>query len=336
MVNLFKEYLRTLIICVVVAVITQAVWGGGYFLNGVISFGYGFVALSTRQLAWFFKPAWSSKVKLTVTAFVAFTVGSLHAWWWISGFATVRGLDSLIIAIPIFLFVYQIELNREQSRQLERELQEAKLHQAEQQKSLAQSQLKILQSQIEPHFLFNTLANLKMLIRHDPPKAENLLDNFSELLRFSLKKSRCDQVSLKDELSSLECYLEIQKIRLGSRLEYEVDLSEDISLETVVPPLLMQPLVENAIFHGIEPAANGGLVRLKVKQQEEQWIVEVEDNGVGLAAGINKLSSGKHNGIALSNIRERLSALYQERGKLLIQSNKQGGVTARLEFPCVP
>ncbi|WP_444912563.1 sensor histidine kinase [Microbulbifer sp. PAAF003] len=266
----------------------------------------------------------------------AIVLGTLHAWWWISGFGEFRVLDFLIIAILLSIFLYQVHLNREQSHQLERERQEAELLKLEQQKTLAQSQLKVLQSQIEPHFLFNTLANLKMLIRHDPQKAEDLLDNFSDLLRISLKKSRSDQVSLKVELSSLKCYLEIQKIRLGERLEYEVDLSEDVSLETFVPPLLVQPLVENAIFHGIEPAAKGGLVRLRVKQKEGQWVIEVEDNGVGLTAGANKLSSSKHNGIALSNIRERLSTLYQERGKLLIQSNNQGGVTARLEFPCVP
>ncbi|WP_444905871.1 sensor histidine kinase [Microbulbifer sp. SSSA008] len=334
--NLLRECLRTLIICVVVAVITQAIWGGSYAVHGVISLAYGFIATSTRQVVEFFKPTWPSKVKYAVVSLAATVLGTLHAWWWVSGFGEFRALDFLIIAILLSIFLYQVHLNREQSHQLERERQEAELLKLEQQKTLAQSQLKVLQSQIEPHFLFNTLANLKMLIRHDPQKAEDLLDNFSDLLRISLKKSRSDQVSLKVELSSLKCYLEIQKIRLGERLEYEVDLSGDVSLETFVPPLLVQPLVENAIFHGIEPAAKGGLVRLRVKQKEGQWVIEVEDNGVGLTAGANKLSSSKHNGIALSNIRERLSTLYQERGKLLIQSNNQGGVTARLEFPCVP
>ncbi|WP_444944650.1 sensor histidine kinase [Microbulbifer sp. SSSA002] len=334
--NLLKEYSRSLLICTVVSIITWAIWGGSYSIHAVISFAYGFVATSTGKLVWFFKPAWSSRLKYAVACLVAIVIGTLHAWWWVSGFGTFRALDFIIVSTLLFIFLYQVYLNREQSLQLEKERQEAKLKQVEQQKTLAQSQLKVLQSQIEPHFLFNTLANLKVLIRHDPQKAESLLDNFSELLRFSLKKSRSDQVSLKDEISSLECYLEIQKIRLGERLEYEIDLSRDIPLETLVPPLLVQPLVENAIFHGIEPAAKGGLIHLRVQQKEDQWIIEVADNGVGLAAGVGKLSCNKHNGIALSNIRERLSTLYQERGKLLIQSNQQGGVTARLEFPCAP
>ncbi|GAB2896967.1 sensor histidine kinase [Microbulbifer echini] len=192
----------------------------------------------------------------------------------------------------------------------------------------------MLQSQIEPHFLFNTLANLKMLIRHDPQKAELLLDNFSDLLRFSLNKSRSDHVSLKDEFSSLESYLAIQQIRLGERLQYRIEIAKEINLTSVVPPLLVQPLVENAIFHGIEPSSKCGLVFLKVAREEGQWVIEVEDNGIGLQSDTNRPKLGTHNGLALKSIKERLAALYQGKGKLQISNNKLGGVTARLEFPC--
>ncbi|WP_172975402.1 sensor histidine kinase [Microbulbifer sp. THAF38] len=265
-------------------------------------------------------------------------LGTVNVWWWVSGFGTFPAFDglinSLIIATFLTTLLYQFYLNREQSHQLEAERREAELLQSQQQKTLVQSQLKVLQSQIEPHFLFNTLANLKMLIRHDPQKAELLLDSFSDLLRFSLNKSRSDYVSLKDELRSLESYLAIQQIRLGERLQYKVELAETVNPSTVVPPLLIQPLVENAIFHGIEPSSKGGLVCLKVATEANQWVIEVEDNGVGLQAVSSKSKPNKHNGLALNNIKERLATLFQEKGKLQISSNKQGGVTARLEFPC--
>ncbi|WP_226647848.1 sensor histidine kinase [Microbulbifer variabilis] len=336
--TLLSEYLRILILCVVVALITKEVWGGSYPLNFAISLTYGFVAFSTRKLMLHFKPGWSHALKYTVTILATIVLGSINVWWWVSGFGAFPALtgliSSLILAIFLTTLLYQFYLNREQSHQLETERREAELQQAQQQKTLVQSQLKVLQSQIEPHFLFNTLANLKMLIRHDPKKAELLLDNFSDLLRFSLNKSRSDYVSLKDELSSLESYLAIQQIRLGERLQYKVELAETVNPSTAVPPLLIQPLVENAIFHGIEPSPKGGLVSLKVATVASQWVIEVEDNGIGLQAGAHRSEPSKHNGLALNNIKERLATLYQGKGKLQISSNKQGGVTARLEFPC--
>ncbi|MCO1336660.1 histidine kinase [Microbulbifer sp. OS29] len=307
--SILSRYLRTLALCAAVAVITQIIWGGSYYVHGVISLAYGFIGASSRQLIEFLRPAWPQKLKYAVTTIAAISLGTLHAWWWVSGYGDFPAIDFLIVAMIITTLIYQFNLNRDQSYQLETKHQEAKLQQAQQQKTLMQSQLKVLQSQIEPHFLFNTLANLKMLIRHDPQKAELLLDNFSDLLRFSLKKSRSDQVSLKDELNSLECYLAIQKIRLGERLQYKVELTDEVNLGAAVPPLLVQPLVENAIFHGIEPAAKGGLVSLKVKREGIQWVIEVEDNGVGLEASNEKSNSGKHNGIALNNLHSTLKCI---------------------------
>ncbi|WP_444916239.1 sensor histidine kinase [Microbulbifer sp. VAAC004] len=338
MVKLLSEYLRILILCIVVALITKKVWGGSYSLNFGISLTYGFVAFSTRKLMLHLKPNWPHVLKYAVTISATTVLGSINVWWWVSGFGVFPAVNaliySLILAIFLTTLLYQFYLNREQSHKLETERKEAELLQAQQQKTLVQSQLKVLQSQIEPHFLFNTLANLKMLIRHDPQKAELLLDNFSDLLRFSLNKSRSDYVSLKDELRSLESYLAIQQIRLGERLQYRVELAETVNPSTEVPPLLIQPLVENAIFHGIEPSQKGGLVCLRVATKASQWIIEVEDSGIGLQAATNKSKSNKHNGLALNNIKERLATLYQEEGKLQISSNQLGGVTARLEFPC--
>ena len=204
---------------------------------------------------------------------------------------------------------------------------------SQQQKALAESQLRILQSQIEPHFLFNTLANLKALIRTNPQLAEQLLDNFSELLRSSLSKSRAEKVSLADEVNSLRAYLAIQQIRLGDRLHFEIHLADGLSELTQLPPFLIQPLVENAVFHGIEPSAEGGQVNLTFDIVDQRWLICVIDNGLGLQVDGDSPGPSGH-GVALNNIRERLAALFPDQSAVIIKSNPAGGVTATLELPC--
>jgi len=238
----------------------------------------------------------------------------------------------LLVALLFCIIVYYFFFSREQVIKIQAELYEAKLKQEKIQNMATQSQLKLLQSQIEPHFLFNTLANLKALIQADPVLAEQLLDKFTGLLRSSLSKSRAHEINLDDELNSLKIYLEIQQIRLGNRLSFSIKKDDNLPPEIKLPPLLLQPLVENAVFHGIEPKIEGGTISIVVSQNNDKLQIQIIDDGIGLQE--NNPNKQGH-GFALSNIRQRLGALFGPQASLTIKSNNNNsGVIAIVECPC--
>jgi signal transduction histidine kinase len=157
--------------------------------------------------------------------------------------------------------------------------------------NLANSRLDALRAQLHPHFLFNSLNAVATLVRRDPRLAEATLISLSELLRLALSQSERQEVPLREEMQFVQRYLEIQQTRFGDKLRVEQEI-EPASLDCLVPTLLLQPLVENAIRHGIEPAENAGLVRLTARRQNGLLVLTVEDDGVGLpAADSGKLDS---------------------------------------------
>ncbi|MGE5384748.1 MAG: sensor histidine kinase [Betaproteobacteria bacterium] len=213
---------------------------------------------------------------------------------------------------------------RERNRVLEIELQARELQRLEAEKRGIEAQLKMLQAQIEPHFLFNTLANLAGLIPADPALASRLLEALNRYLRASLKRTRAEGGSLGDEMDLLAVYLEVLKIRLGSRLEYGFDVAEELRA-LPFPPMLLQPLVENAVRHGIEPQVAGGRIDISASRGDDLRIT-VEDTG----AGFGEAPGG---GIGLANIRARLDALFGAAGRLEIAARPEGGAVATLRIP---
>lgn len=199
------------------------------------------------------------------------------------------------------------------------------LERADLERRLTESRLRMLQAQIEPHFLFNTLANVLSLIRDEPLKAERMLEDFIGYLRGSLNRSRSADVTLADELELLRAYLDIQAIRMGDRLRYAIDAAPEL-LAVRLPSLLIQPLVENAIKHGLEPKAEGGALTVRVTKEAGRLVIEVRDTGLGMAPQARP-------GIGLGNIRERLGTLHGGGAELQIQPNHPCGVTARLLLP---
>jgi LytS/YehU family sensor histidine kinase len=183
----------------------------------------------------------------------------------------------------------------------------------------------MLQAQIEPHFLFNTLANVSSLIDSDPALAKRLLERLNDWLRIALVRARSDRATLGDELDMLDNYLQILKIRFGERLRWNIDITEDVRV-TPFPPMLLQPLVENAVRHGIEPKIGGGEIVIRVGAEGNKLCVEVNDSGVGLIGG-------EGGGAGLANVRARLAALFGEAGRLSLQSGERGGTVATLELP---
>lgn len=204
---------------------------------------------------------------------------------------------------------------------------EARVQQA--QREAAENQLRLLESQLEPHMLFNTLANLRVLIALDPPRAQAMLDQLIAFLRATLNASRVGRHALAAEFSRLADYLALMQVRMGDRLQMRLDLP-DVLATLAVPPLLLQPLVENAIKHGLEPKIDGGRIEVRAAREGDQLVLTVRDTGVGLAA---PASAGTHFG--LQQVRDRLSTLYGTAASLVLADagDADGGVRATVRLP---
>jgi len=191
----------------------------------------------------------------------------------------------------------------------------------------AEARLKLLQAQIEPHFLFNTLANLQALIGVDPARAQEMLRHLDGYLRATLATTRNDRGTLAEEFALLKSYLEILVIRMGQRLAFELDLPQALA-DAKLPPMLLQPLVENAIRHGLEPKVEGGVVRVSAREEKKQVVLMVEDTGRGFGNGD---SAGT--GIGLAHVKERLAAVYGGAASVQTSDNPGGGVRVTLRIP---
>jgi hypothetical protein len=191
-----------------------------------------------------------------------------------------------------------------------------------------EAQLKLLQAQMEPHFLFNTLAGVQTLIDVEPARAKQMLEAFTDYLRASVASLRTEDSSVGQEMALAGAYLDLMKQRMEDRLQ--VQIASDPALhELALPPLLLQPLVENAIHHGLEPKLEGGRLSLSVRRDGDSLLLEVVDDGLGSAAATRR-SSG--NGVALANIRQRLQGRWGSAASLSL-SPAHPGTRATLRIP---
>ena len=195
------------------------------------------------------------------------------------------------------------------------------------QRHAAESKLLLLQSQLEPHMLFNTLANLRALIGANPAAATEMLDRLIAYLRATLNASRSTSHTLRAEFDRLHDYLELLKVRMGPRLQYTLDLPDALA-DVPVPPLVLQPLVENAIKHGLEPKVEGGSLTVRARLDAGEMTLEVSDSGVGLPP-----QGPGSEGFGLTQVRERLATIYGTRGTLVLSPGPGMGATASLVFP---
>lgn len=221
-------------------------------------------------------------------------------------------------------------LLRYQSLQYRAALEQEKRQRAELQQAETAAQLKLLQAQIEPHFLFNTLANVQGLITANPAQAKHMLEQLNIYLRASLQRTRRHRVTLADELELIEALIGIARIRLGDRFSYRLQIPAEL-ISLALPPLLLQPLVENALRHGIEPMLTGGELQIIGWQQQGICYLQVKDNGPGLAVSGHQTYSG--GGVGLLNVRQRLQQLYGAAGRLQLSTSPQGGFIAELQLP---
>lgn len=323
-----KSLTFTALFCFVIALGTQAIWPSPLRGHLIISFGYGVSAYLCALVLGAVFPSLSTRHVNLLALAGAMVLGTTNAYIWLNqypGFDTLAALKpvmmlGLMFTALCFFYFYA----HEQKLVAENALEVAKRRQSEQEKALLLSQLKQLQSQIEPHFLFNTLANVNVLIASEPHKAQRMLEKLTDLLRSSMRH-REGVSTLKDELELIDAYLGIQSIRLGNRLRYS--LPNDPQWHALcLPPMLLQPLVENAIEHGIEPKAEGGEVNVTIERQQDAIVLTVSDNG----AGLGEIPKG--NGIALENVRQRLHGLFGRDAKFMLTQNAKGGVTAAIRI----
>ena len=275
-------------------------------------------------------PGWPLMLPLIVVGTIfGFSIGNMVAGWITGresgGFLRGSMLQAfwlLIGALMPGLMITYYFYSREKMAAQEAEVQTA-------QRQAAENQLKLLESQLEPHMLFNTLANLRVLIGMDPPRAQLMLDQLIAFLRATLSASRASQHALSAEFSRINDYLALMKVRMGERLQTRFDLPPALA-DVPVPPLLLQPLVENCIKHGLEPAVTGGRIIVSAARDGNDIALSVRDTGVGLSG-----ASTEGTRFGLMQVRERLSTLYGPRASLTLQAatDADGGTLAIIRLP---
>ena len=234
-------------------------------------------------------------------------------------------MQSLLIGLVFGSIAAGFFWLRERNATLESDLQARELARLQAEKQSLAAQLRMLQAQIEPHFLFNSLANVAALIEADPKLAGQLLDALIRYLRSSLTRTRAEGGTLGDEVALLTAYLDVLKIRMGHRLAYAFEIDPEL-MALAFPPMLLQPLVENAIRHGLEPKVAGGRITVSARRQDDRLQISVVDDGLGFAEIPGE-------GIGLANIRARLAAIYGPTARIELSSGVGAGVTATMSLP---
>jgi drug/metabolite transporter superfamily protein YnfA len=194
----------------------------------------------------------------------------------------------------------------------------------------ANAELQALRAQLNPHFLFNTLHSLTQLAREDPEATQHALERFGDLMRYVLSAGRetGGDVALEEEIDFVRNYLAVERLRLGDRLRVVEDIDPE-TLELAIPPLLLQPLVENAVRHGLAPRREGGTIRLKTRAEEALLVIEISDDGAGAEPDAWRLSEG----LGLSAVARQLQARFSSAGELEISTAPNNGFIARLTIP---
>jgi LytS/YehU family sensor histidine kinase len=231
-------------------------------------------------------------------------------------------VDNLHLAVLTYWVVLVVMRGMESTRRL----REERLRRAELEAQLAQSQLQALRTQIQPHFLFNTLNAISALALADPMQARKMISRLSDLLRLTLEEHHVQVLPLARELQFVRHYLEIQRARFRDRLDTHFDVADE-TLSAEVPSMILQPLVENALHHGLLAKVSRGSLRIQARRDGRHLHLAVEDDGLGLPAG------GVVEGVGLGNTRARLEKLFGAAASLRMQALEGGGTRVELRVP---
>lgn len=340
--SVLRHGLQVLAFCCVVAVFTTAIWPGSrYGMQLAHSAAIGLITWAVIEFGRLLVPAhlchrdpagtshgwpmgWRGVALTAIGIGVGYFGGSALARALLSESGDTRPNDltlGLLVTIAAGVVASFYFFTRGKQAALQASIAAAE-------RDAGEARLLLLQSQLEPHMLFNTLANLRALIATDPPAAQAMLDRLDRYLRATLAASRGGtQHPLGDEFERLSDYLELMAVRMGPRLAVTVDLPQALR-ELPVPPLLLQPLVENAIRHGLEPSVEGGRIEVRAEQAADALVLSVVDTGVGFDPAT--LPRGR---FGLEQLRQRVATSSGGRGRVELHSAPGRGTTIRVHLP---
>jgi two-component system LytT family sensor kinase len=319
-------------------------------LNVVAGLSAGFLRelAKDREAIWSFSPLFD----LSIYRWVRRTIAKSFIDWQTSFFLVILGLEFLrletreffpnytwaldspnwLVRVAIYIttvMTVAIALKVLNNTRIEMKLEE-------QERLLLQARMEALQSQINPHFLFNTLNSVASLVRFDPDTAREMILKLSKILRRLLKKGD-SFVELREELEFIDDYLDIEVIRFGRDKLKVVKELDPASMDIVVPTMLIQPIVENSIKHGLSPKISGGTIYLRSRVVEGMLVIEVEDDGVGIVepgSDESEWNAPQHGtGIGMANVRERLNVLYSDAARVEVESRTCAGTIVRILLP---
>jgi signal transduction histidine kinase len=243
--------------------------------------------------------------------------------------ALTVGAINAVLALAVGSVVHVYEALRWRLAESLREVEEVRLREARLREQAALAELAALQARINPHFFFNTLNTISSLVEEDPRRAGDIVTTLAELFRYTFRAAESRPVRLEEELEFVRRYLTIEQARFGERLRVVSDVSP-AALQVPVPGLLLQPLVENAVGHGVATLRRGGTVRIAARVESDALVVEVSDDGRGLPPHGDPIRPGH----GLDNVRQRLATLYGERGRLTLHPGDDGqGAVATIRIP---
>ena len=339
--RLLRHSVINAVFCSVIALALAVSGPRDWDVQFVYSMAIGFVMLFTVHAGWWLigrgrGSFWDRRGLATLLLLAGFANGfvlgtaigdaySGQSTWDLLRFAPGRFTSIALISLFASVVIAYYYFSRGQAKSLEAQIAAA-------QRDAAEARLKLLETQLEPHMLFNTLANLRALITLDPPRAVAMLDRLNAYLRVTLAGSRAASHPLTAEFARLADYLELMAVRMGPRLRYTLDLPEDLG-DLPVPPLLLQPLVENSLRHGLEPKVEGGEITVRARRTGGHLTLEVSDTGVGLDLDGSTSSEG---GFGLAQVKERLATLHGDGAALRLTPLRGGGTCASISFPGPP
>jgi sensor histidine kinase YesM len=335
--HLLEDLVYTIIISAVIATFLTftGITTKSFVINLIVSQSFGVsIYLIIHFLFWVFKPgkmasvvfivmigiASGTLIGLQIGPFVLLRIFSIVLW------QKEKGLIQTIILVITFGSIASYFFYSKARLGVSKEvIQQERIKRLSSEKQAIEANLRLLQAQVEPHFLFNTLSNVLSLIDTDPTKSKSMLVDLIHYMRTSLSRTLPEATTLDQELNMIKAYLNIQKTRMGERLNFKIDLPDTIR-QHPFPPMLLQPLVENAVKHGLEPKIEGGEIMIKATEEDDLIKIEVKDTGLGF-------SPSHKAGVGIGNVKERLKLLYGVRGRLIVEENEPNGIKAIIEVP---
>jgi sensor histidine kinase YesM len=334
----FYGILNVIPICVLIALALHAIGLSSNLqveLIFCLSYGISMFTLSF-WLSQLFNWERDKLIKLVFLLIAGFACGSIIGWY--LAIFILQYFFSYSINLSIYLYFQNIGgvlavggpvsyyfYSKGRLKYTKEIAEKERLNRLASEKEALEAKLRLLQAQIEPHFLFNTLSNILSLIDTEPSKGKSMLMDLIHFLRTSLSRTLPEMTTLGQEMDALKSYLNIQKIRLGDRLVYTIKVDEALG-RNPFPPMLLQPLVENSIKHGLEPKVEGGEIVITAAKKNGKMRISVSDTGLGF-------SSFNKTGVGVANVKERIRVLYGMEGRFILEENNPTGVRAIIEVP---